>query len=79
MQLEFDDFDLEASNTCAYDYVEIYEAVDADVDVQLVDRYCGSSAPSPISSDSNLVTIKFSSDGSVRKRGFKITWTITGR
>ena len=67
IMLTFESFDIEADKSCSYDYVQVlfgsYEQ-----------KYCGSNKPSPIISSDNMMTVVFSTDGSVVGSGFKATW-----
>jgi len=53
---------------CEYDSVRITSGTGTDAVVNGV--YCGSTLPMPITSESNTLTIEFSSDNSVQKTGF---------
>eukprot|EP00794_Sanderia_malayensis_P003246 gene3246-3727_t len=68
--VRFTDFDLEDHSTCRYDYLEARNGNSPTS--PLVGRYCGTQAPSPFSSSSNLLYLKFNSDSSVNGRGFRL-------
>ena len=70
IQLTFQDFALEASGSCGYDYVKV---LDTDGKTQL-GKFCGNSLPSTIKSSGNKMTVIFHSDENVNKKGFKATW-----
>uniref|UniRef100_A0A2H8TEF1 Cubilin n=1 Tax=Melanaphis sacchari TaxID=742174 RepID=A0A2H8TEF1_9HEMI len=69
--------DIEKTNTCSFDYVEIMNS--DDVDGKVLGRFCGNSLPlnNSIISDSNIVTVRFHSDGSKNYRGFQLNYTTT--
>eukprot|EP00092_Neocalanus_flemingeri_P024879 GFUD01026978.1.p1 GENE.GFUD01026978.1~~GFUD01026978.1.p1 ORF type:complete len:662 (+),score=98.61 GFUD01026978.1:102-2087(+) len=69
IEITFVDFDLEAEWDCGYDWLAI---VDGDGS-ELLDA-CGSTIPAKIISSSNKVTVSFHTDGSVNKKGFRLTW-----
>ncbi|XP_063063043.1 cubilin [Engraulis encrasicolus] len=76
IMLNFTDFELEGSvPTCRYDYVEIrdggYETS------PLIGKYCATSRPPIAISHSNQLWIKFRSDSSQNRRGFKAHWDGT--
>ncbi|CAH1778141.1 unnamed protein product [Owenia fusiformis] len=68
IQLNFTAFHLEASGTCSYDSLTIYDG--QTTAYPLLGRYCGLSLPSDVISSSNYLTLSFSTDGSVTASGF---------
>ncbi|KAF6018837.1 CUBN [Bugula neritina] len=72
--LNFTDFQLESSSTCAYDYLEIYDGPDDTSDS--FGRFCGTQLPALVTSTTNFLYLKFRTDSSVNSRGFSATWTI---
>ncbi|KAJ8388157.1 hypothetical protein AAFF_G00146480 [Aldrovandia affinis] len=66
-------FDLE-DRECKYDYVEVRDGVDESG--QLVGKYCGKIAPSPVVSSGNQLYIKFVSDYETHGAGFSIRYEI---
>uniref|UniRef100_A0AAR2JQN4 Neuropilin n=1 Tax=Pygocentrus nattereri TaxID=42514 RepID=A0AAR2JQN4_PYGNA len=66
-------FDLE-DRDCKYDYVEVRDGVDETG--QLVGKYCGKIAPSPVVSSGNQLFIKFVSDYETHGAGFSIRYEI---
>uniref|UniRef100_A0A8C1J9K9 Neuropilin n=1 Tax=Cyprinus carpio TaxID=7962 RepID=A0A8C1J9K9_CYPCA len=66
-------FDLE-DRECKYDYVEVRDGVDESG--QLVGKYCGKIAPSPVVSSGNQLFIKFVSDYETHGAGFSIRYEI---
>ncbi|XP_004860031.1 cubilin [Heterocephalus glaber] len=73
IQLSFISFQLEDSQNCSKDFVEIREG---NATGPLVGRYCGSSLPRNYSSiTEHLLWIRFVSDGSSNSMGFQATFT----
>ncbi|KAG7266579.1 hypothetical protein CRUP_032104 [Coryphaenoides rupestris] len=66
-------FDLE-DRECKYDYLEVRDGVDETG--QLVGKYCGKIAPSPVISSGNQLVIKFVSDYETHGAGFSIRYEI---
>ncbi|KAM9488336.1 neuropilin-1a isoform 2-T2 [Clarias gariepinus] len=66
-------FDLE-DRECKYDYVEVRDGVDETG--QLVGKYCGKIAPSPVVSSGNQLFIKFVSDYETHGAGFSIRYEV---
>ncbi|KAM6162076.1 cubilin isoform 2-T2 [Erethizon dorsatum] len=74
IQLSFISFQLEDSQDCSKDFVEIREG---NATGPLVGRYCGSSLPHNYSSiTEHLLWIRFVSDGSYSSIGFQATFTM---
>ncbi|XP_013388746.1 cubilin-like [Lingula anatina] len=72
LNLTFEPMDIEADNTCDYDYLEVRDGLTSDD--PLVGKYCGSRPLTYFVSSSNMVYIKFYTDGSVGGRGFNISY-----
>jgi len=66
-----EDFELEANSNCRYDYVQFLEA-----DGSEISKICGSTIPSPVFTSGNGASVKFHSDHSVTKKGFRIKYEI---
>ncbi|XP_076436087.1 cubilin-like isoform X2 [Babylonia areolata] len=81
--LTFTDFDLEVEEECGYDYLEIRDGGQTS---PILGRHCGASPPAPVRSSGSRMWIRFKTDSSVTKRGFKATfisvsgcgWATTG-
>ncbi|KAF7245952.1 Cubilin [Varanus komodoensis] len=72
LQLSFTEFQIEESEDCTKDYVEIRENNSAG---HLVGRYCGTSLPVNYTSIvAHALWVKFVSDGSNSQRGFRATF-----
>lgn len=71
VQLEFLNFELEASNNCEYDYLEIFNG--KDTTSTKLGKYCGSHSPGKITSSdtSGALTLHFHSDEGVSANGWK--------
>ena len=68
IKLTFTHFQVESHSSCAYDYVEIAYGP------SFVQKYCGdSSIPGPFVT-STTITVRFRTDGSVTKSGFRASW-----
>lgn len=77
--LNFTHFDLEGNNIvypsvnyrqqCEYDKIEVYTKLGED-NLKKHGTFCGTKPPIPITSESNIMRIIFSSDGSIQKTGF---------
>ena len=81
--LSFTDFNLEYSDGCVKDYVEIKNG--HTIDSPMIGTYCGhvennNAPPESIESFANSLRIVFHSDDMVEDTGFSFTWdgTITG-
>ncbi|KAF0028409.1 hypothetical protein F2P81_019496 [Scophthalmus maximus] len=69
----FNSFDLESHSSCGFDYLEIRNGSTAES--PLVGKFCGSTLPSPVFPQSNLLYLRFKSDYSGARDGFEATWT----
>lgn len=63
-----------SSSLCRYDYVEVRDGIDESG--QLVGKFCGKIAPSPVVSSGNQLFIKFVSDYETHGAGFSIRYEI---
>ncbi|KAL2098307.1 hypothetical protein ACEWY4_007514 [Coilia grayii] len=66
--LSFQAFEIERHDSCAYDYLEVRDGLSESS--PLIGRFCGYDKPEDIRSTSNLLWMKFVSDGTVNKAGF---------
>lgn len=69
--LTFHHFELEYHNSCAYDYVKIYNGV-AEDEGNLLGTFCGDAPPPQFTSSWNVMSIIFHSDRHVASRGFSV-------
>ena len=74
--LEFLAFDLEFESMCRYDWLEVRDGNTSDSTL-IGHPLCGEEVPDAITSTGNTLFMRFSSDGSVIKPGFKINVTIS--
>ena len=75
IRLHFMKFNLEfGNNGCPYDWVKVYGG--SNVNAPLIGTYCGNVVPADILSPANTAFIKFKSDATVRKPGFKIRYSL---
>merc|ERR1719244_238023 len=72
IEITFTDMNIEAHDTCNYDYVKI---LDGDESV-LLDKTCGTVVPGKITSKFSEVYVMFKSDGSVTASGFRLEWKV---
>ncbi|KAL3836256.1 hypothetical protein ACJMK2_021695 [Sinanodonta woodiana] len=74
--LTFEDFDVEGSSDCRFDYVAVYDGMTVN-STELI-RHCGNSLPVPsvYQTNSNTMYIRMRSDGTVAARGFKASYKI---
>ena len=68
---------VEDSSSCRWDYVIIRDGSNNEGG-NLIGKFCGSKIPSKIVSPGNKLWIKFSSDGSITKKGFTATYKAIG-
>ncbi|KAG9337448.1 hypothetical protein JZ751_028740 [Albula glossodonta] len=73
-QRQIDNAEETGGDSGAYDYVEVRDGVDENG--QLVGKYCGKIAPSPVVSSGNQLYIKFVSDYETHGAGFSIRYEI---
>ncbi|XP_033117677.1 tolloid-like protein 1 isoform X1 [Anneissia japonica] len=68
-RLSFKEFDVETHQECAYDYVLLYDGNSSSG--QMLRRLCGTQIPDPVLASGNNIFVRFFSDGSVTRKGFK--------
>ena len=71
ISIEFTDFDIEYHSSCGYDYLMIE---DGDGTV-LMEKSCGTSLPANIRSKTNVVKLRFKTDDSEVRRGWRFMWS----
>ena len=78
VKAEFLSFELESSDECEYDYLNIYNGV--SVSSPLIGTYCGNNSPATIVSTdaSGALTFQFHSDEALRGTGWEALITCTG-
>jgi tolkin protein len=70
--LTFHSFEIENHENCVYDFLEIRDGITPNS--TLIGTYCGYYPPSPLTSSSNTLWVRFVSDGSVQKAGFSASY-----
>ncbi|XP_072307339.1 cubilin [Eucyclogobius newberryi] len=75
IDLRFNQFDLEASSSCRYDYVAVYDG--SSTWAPLLGAFCGSQLPPALRSSSNHLYLVFKTDSSVSKDGWRATYSQT--
>ncbi|XP_054002675.1 cubilin [Hylaeus anthracinus] len=74
IQITWTKFDLEHSTTCRYDYVKIFDG--ETTQAPLLGRFCGSTMPPTIKSNSNVILVIFKSDWTIDGDGFSLTYDV---
>lgn len=77
IRLEFAQFKLEESSNCKFDKLEIFEGQSSESEEGLIGRYCGSNKPPVITSTTNVVTVKFTTDWSANDEGFQLSYKLS--
>ncbi|XP_053569959.1 cubilin [Bombina bombina] len=67
------EIDIEDHARCLYDKLHIYDG--PDTHFHIIGTYCGVATPPSLFSSGNVMTVQFSSDRSVNKKGFLLEWT----
>ena len=65
--------DLEVNDGCNRDYVQVLDGVDENA--PLIGKFCGTTSPSPITSQGMALFVQFVSDPSFQATGFRATYT----
>uniref|UniRef100_A0A0K8R967 Putative procollagen c-endopeptidase enhancer n=1 Tax=Ixodes ricinus TaxID=34613 RepID=A0A0K8R967_IXORI len=68
VRLRFSAFDIEAHDSCEYDYVKVFDG--SDKSARPLKTFCGDQIPGLITSSSDSLLLRFHTDGSVTKNGF---------
>eukprot|EP00795_Rhopilema_esculentum_P014104 gene14104-5092_t len=69
VQINFTDFEMEAHSSCSFDYIQITDGYGANA-TELA-RGCGTTSPGFTQSTGNVMIVKFRSDASVTRKGFR--------
>ncbi|KAM5158320.1 cubilin [Mantella aurantiaca] len=67
------EIDIEDQTTCSYDRLRIYDG--PDTHYHIIGTICGVSPPPSLFSSSSSMTLQFSSDNSISRRGFLLEWS----
>ncbi|XP_069845386.1 procollagen C-endopeptidase enhancer 1 [Dipodomys merriami] len=73
--LTFGKFDVEPDTYCRYDSVSVFNGAVSD-DSKRLGKFCGDTAPGPISSEGNELLVQFVSDLSVTADGFSASYKM---
>ncbi|XP_068152674.1 protein tolkin [Drosophila tropicalis] len=73
VQLIFLTFDIESSENCTYDYVQVFSNMD-DTSGPMYGQYCGNALPQDIISMTDSLLIRFKTDSSVPMKGFSASY-----
>lgn len=77
IRLTYIQMDLEESEICSFDYIEIRESTSTNVrEKNLIARYCGKTLPPTWTSTTNEVMVKFHSDPHGTGKGFRIHYQM---
>ncbi|XP_060075561.1 cubilin-like [Ylistrum balloti] len=64
---------IERQSSCYFDGIKIFDGMDTTD--PLIGTYCGTNAPGVVRSTSNVLTVRFYTDGSITDMGFNATYT----
>ncbi|KAF6126294.1 procollagen C-endopeptidase enhancer [Phyllostomus discolor] len=78
ISLTFGKFDVEPDTYCRYDSVSVFNGAVSD-DSKRLGKFCGDTAPGPISSEGNELLVQFVSDLSVTADGFSASYRTLPR
>ncbi|KAK9396207.1 cubilin [Crotalus adamanteus] len=73
IMVNFTDIQLETSFSCRFDYVAVFDGPNREA--QLLGKVCGVQQPSPFTSTQNTMFVRFRSDSSVHRQGFRAWFT----
>ena len=76
VQLQFEAFELETETQCNFDHLDIQERLNSSTKMRPIGRFCGNKAPPLISTSAQEVWVKFQSDSTVQKKGFKAKYSL---
>lgn len=82
IRLHWISFEMEETQDCSFDYVEIYDSLSAqlgDDKAKPMAKYCGTRLPEDLVSHSRQLVIKFASDYSEADGGLELTYTFEDR
>lgn len=77
LDLKFTDFDLELTDRCIDDYVQVYDGHEKRADKMLLGRTCGTRMPNEmLRSDSNELLVVMQSDFHIEAKGFMAEFEV---
>ncbi|XP_021357124.1 cubilin-like [Mizuhopecten yessoensis] len=75
LQLDFvDNFYIEDHNQCRFDYIEVRDG--GTINSPVLSHLCGSTTPSTVRSTGNVMFVRFRTDASVARAGFRAMYKI---
>lgn len=74
IQFQFFTMQLEYHETCQYDFLAVYDG--ASTDSSLLEKFCNTSHPAPLTTTSNEATLHFHSDEAGTDAGFQIHYSV---
>ncbi|CAB1340813.1 unnamed protein product [Coregonus sp. 'balchen'] len=75
VQIDFEDeFDIEPTSNCFYDYIELLDGATSDADSMA--KLCGNTRPSTQHSTGSTMYLRFRTDASITHKGFKAKYSI---
>ncbi|KAH8417139.1 hypothetical protein KR222_004379 [Zaprionus bogoriensis] len=75
VQLIFRAFDIESSENCTYDYVQVFSGME-DTSGPMYGQYCGNVPPQDIISMTDSLLVRFKTDSSVPMKGFAAAYVV---
>ncbi|XP_067041460.1 tolloid-like protein 1 [Acropora muricata] len=73
--LDFADFHVQGGSSCRHDALDIYDG--ASIRDDKLGRFCGQNKPMLLTSSGNYLYLRFTSDGTTEKKGFRATYNTT--
>ncbi|EDV93120.1 dorsal-ventral patterning protein tolloid [Drosophila grimshawi] len=73
VQLLFLTFDIESSENCTYDYVQVFSGME-DTSGPMYGQYCGNVLPQDIISMTDSLLVRFKTDDSIPMKGFSASY-----
>ena len=70
ISFDFSDFSIEAHSACKWDWVQVIDGSGQE----LLKKSCGDTKPKSFTSKTNRATVKFHSDGSITRKGFRLEY-----
>lgn len=72
INLIWNSFDVEATDSCMFDYVEIFDGISSNRS----QKFCGTQIPPVMTTAANVAKIRFVTDQSVRTGGFSLSFSF---
>ncbi|XP_078603937.1 uncharacterized protein LOC144877765 [Branchiostoma floridae x Branchiostoma japonicum] len=75
VQLDFvETFDIETASSCGFDFVQVLEGQTGDSPI--LGTFCGTTVPPTVRTAGSTMTVRFHTDGSVTRTGFKAKYSV---